>query len=50
MDDLTWEEPDEEPVGSEDDPGLIGGGGPAVEMDDLSGPDDEDQHLEDTEH
>jgi hypothetical protein len=49
MDELTWEEPDEEPD-AEDDPGLVGGGGPAVEMDDLPGPDDEDQYLEDTEH
>jgi hypothetical protein len=50
MNEPTWEERDEEPAGSEDDPGLVGGGGPAAAMDDLPGPDDEDRHLEDTEH
>jgi hypothetical protein len=50
MDELTWEDGDEERPESEDDVGLVGGGGPAVEMDDLPGPDDEDHQLEDTEH
>ena len=50
MDEPTREERDEEPPGREDDPGLVGGGGPAAEMDDLPGPDDEGHHLEDTEH
>jgi hypothetical protein len=50
MDEPYLEERDDEPFGSEDDPGLVGGGGPAATMDDLPGPDDEDIHLEDTDH
>ena len=49
MDELTWEDGDQEKP-SEEDAGLVGGGGPAAEMDDLPGPDDEERDLEDTEH
>jgi hypothetical protein len=50
MNEPTGEERDEEPLEPEANPGLVGGGGPAAAMDDLPGPDDEERHLEDTDH
>jgi hypothetical protein len=50
MNEPIEEERDEEPLETEADPGLVGGGGPAAAMDDLAGPDDEEHHLEDTDH
>jgi hypothetical protein len=45
-----WEERDEQTEPDEDDAGVLGGGGPAATIDELPGPEDEDAHLEDTEH
>ena len=44
------EERDESAAPEEEDPGLVGGGGPAATIDELPGPEDEDLHRPDTDH
>jgi hypothetical protein len=45
-----WDEREEPTDAEEDDPGLVGGGGPAATIDELPGPEDEDVHRPDTDH